>query len=54
VVATSVHTHTHTYTTEKRTQQANTEIVQKVCQECEMNREDAVDRSRWMKQIKDD
>ena len=30
------------------------EIVQKDCQACKLNREDAMDRSRWKKQIKDD
>jgi len=49
-----MHAHTHTHTTEKRTQQTNSEVVQKDCQACEMNSEDAVDCSRWMKQIKDD
>jgi len=31
-----------------------TEIVQKDCQAHKLNREDAIDRSRWRKQIKDD
>jgi len=30
------------------------EIVGKDCQACKLNREDAVDHSRWMKQITDD
>ena len=30
------------------------EIVEKDCQACELNREDAVDYIRWMKQIRDD
>jgi len=30
-----------------------TEIVQKDCQACKLNREDAMDRNRWRKQIKD-
>jgi len=30
------------------------EIVEKDCQACGLNREDAMDCSRWMKQIKDD
>jgi len=30
------------------------EIVQKDCQACKLNREGAMDRSRWRKQIKDD
>ena len=30
------------------------EIVEKDCQVRGMNREDAMDRSRWMKQIRDD
>jgi len=31
-----------------------TKVVQKVCQARKLNREDAMDRSRWRKQIKDD
>ena len=31
-----------------------TEIVQKDCQAHKMNREDAMDRNRWRKQIRDD
>jgi len=31
-----------------------TEVVQKDCQVRKLNREDATDRSRWRKQIKDD
>jgi len=31
-----------------------TEIVQKNCQVCKSNREDAMDRNRWRKQIRDD
>ena len=30
------------------------EVVQKVCQACKLNREDAMDYSRWRKLIKDD
>jgi len=30
------------------------EIVEKDCQACGLNREVAMDRIRWMKQIKDD
>jgi len=30
------------------------EIVEKDCQACTLNREDAVDCSRWRKQIRDD
>jgi len=29
------------------------EIVEKDCQACRVNREDVVDRNRWMKQIRD-
>jgi len=29
-------------------------IVEKDCQACKLNREDAVDHNRWMKQIRDD
>jgi len=29
-------------------------IVQKDCQACKLNREDAMDHNRWRKQIKDD
>jgi len=29
------------------------EIVQKDCQACKLNREDVMDRNRWMKQIRD-
>jgi len=28
-------------------------VVQKDCQACKLNREDAMDHSRWMKLIKD-
>jgi len=31
-----------------------TKVVQKDCQACKWNREDAMDHSRWRKQIKDD
>ena len=31
-----------------------TEIVEKDCQARRLNREDATDRIRWMKQIRDD
>jgi len=31
-----------------------TEVVQKDCQARKLNREDAMDRSRWRKQVKDD
>jgi len=31
-----------------------TEIVEKDCQACKLNRKDAMDRIRWMKQIRDD
>ena len=31
-----------------------TEIVEKDCQAHGLNREDAMDRSRWIKQIRDD
>jgi len=30
------------------------EIVEKDCQACKLNREDAINRNRWMKQIRDD
>jgi len=30
------------------------EIVEKDCQACKLNREDAMDRNRWRKQIRDD
>ena len=30
------------------------EVVQKECQACKLNREDAMDHSRWKKLIKDD
>jgi len=30
------------------------EIVEKAGQACKLNREDAMDRIRWMKQIRDD
>jgi len=30
------------------------DIVKKCCQLCKLNREDAMDRNRWRKQIKDD
>jgi len=29
-------------------------VVQKDCQACKLNREDAVDHSRWRKEIRDD
>ena len=29
------------------------EVVQKDCQACKLNKEDAMDRSRWRKLIKD-
>jgi len=31
-----------------------TEIVEKDCQVCGLNREDYMDHNRWMKQIRDD
>jgi len=31
-----------------------TEIVQKDCQACKLNKEDATNRNKWKKQIKDD
>jgi len=31
-----------------------TEIVEKHCQVRKLNREDAMDRNRWMKQIRDE
>jgi len=31
-----------------------TEIVRKDCQACKLNKEDAMDRNRWRKQIRDD
>jgi len=31
-----------------------TEIVEKNCHACELNKEDSVDRNRWRKQIRDD
>jgi len=31
-----------------------TEIVEKDCQACKLNKEDAMDRNRWRKQIRDD
>jgi len=31
-----------------------TEIVQKDCQACKLNSEDAMDHKRWRKQIRDD
>jgi len=31
-----------------------TEIVEKDCQTRKLNREDAMDRNRWIKQIRDD
>jgi len=31
-----------------------TEVVHKDCQASKLNREDAMDRNRWRKQIKDD
>ena len=30
------------------------EFVQKDCRTCKLNREDAMDHSRWRKQLKDD
>jgi len=30
------------------------EIVENDCQACNLNREDAMDRNRWRKQIRDD
>jgi len=30
------------------------EFVEKNCKVCGLNREDAMDRSRWMKQIRDE
>jgi len=30
------------------------EIVEKDCEACKLNKEDAMDRKRWRKQIKDD
>jgi len=30
------------------------EIVKKDCQACKLNREDAMDRNRWRKQIRDE
>jgi len=30
------------------------QVVQKDCQACKLNMEDAMDHSRWRKQIKDD
>ena len=30
------------------------EIVEKDCQACELNQEDAIDRNRWRKQIRGD
>jgi len=30
------------------------EIVEKDCQTCKLNREDAMDRNRWRKKIRDD
>jgi len=38
----------------KNTWREIVEIVKKDCQACGLNREDAIDRSRWMKQIRDD
>jgi len=35
-------------------QEDNLEIVEKDCQVHGLNREDAMDRNRWMKQIRDD
>jgi len=35
-----------------RTKRTWTEVVQKDCQACNLNREDAMDRSRWKKLIK--
>jgi len=37
-----------------RPKRAWREIVEGDCQACGLSREDAVDRSRWMKQIRDD
>jgi len=31
-----------------------TEIVEKDCQACKLNREDAMEHNRWKKQIRDD
>jgi len=31
-----------------------TEIVEKDCQACKLNREDDMDRNRWRKQIRDE
>jgi len=30
------------------------EIVERDCQSCKLHRDDAVDRNRWRKQIRDD
>ena len=38
----------------RRPKKTWTEVVQKDCQACKLNREDAMDRSKWRKQIKDD
>ena len=37
-----------------RPKKIRTEIVEKNCQVRKLNREDAMDRIRWMKQIRDD
>jgi len=37
-----------------RQKKSRREIVQKDCHACKLNREDAVNRNRWMKQIRDD
>ena len=37
-----------------RPKKTSREIVEKDCQVHGLNREDAMDRSRWMKQIRDD
>jgi len=39
---------------EMLTQLRRPETVQEDCQACKLNGEDAMDRSRWRKQIKDD
>jgi len=31
-----------------------TEMVEKDCQACKLNKEEAMDRNRWRKQIRDD
>jgi len=37
-----------------RPKKTRREIVEKDCQVCKSNREDAMDRNRWRKQISDD